>query len=113
METSDRHAGFDSFEVILCFENNSWLFSTYAETFQVEDALDKAEDEFLIHSALHDLSMPRATSAFVLTERGKHFYSKRNGRWQTAAAMPSPASGEVIAFSAGERQAGNARATAH
>ncbi len=115
MQMSD-HSGFDFFEVILCFENNSWLFSTYAKTFQIEDALDKAEDEFLIHSALHDLTMPRATSAYVLTDFGKHFYSKRNGAWQTtgASAMPTPASADkIVAFPLGAGQAGNARAAKH
>jgi hypothetical protein len=90
METQDRHAQSHLIEVILCFENNSWLFSTYAKSIQIEDALDKAEDEFLIHTALHDIRTPKATSAYVLTESGKYFVSKQNGKWQTSSALAAP-----------------------
>ncbi len=110
MEMQDRHAGADFFEVILCFENNTWLFSTYAQSFQIEDALDKAEDEFLIHTALHDISTPRATSAYVLTDFGKHFFSKRNGKWQTSNA---DAADRIVAFPVSDKGAAGARATAH
>jgi hypothetical protein len=115
METAHSHPA-DFCEVILCCENNSWLFSTYAQAFQIEDALDKAEDEFLIHTSLHDIRLPKATSAYVLTDFGKHFFSKRNGTWQTAGAAATPvaaASDTVMAFPPGDRLLDYARAAAH
>jgi hypothetical protein len=116
METAHLHPAADFCEVILCCENNSWLFSTYAQAFEVEDALDKAEDEFLIHTALHDIRLPKATSAYVLTDFGKHFFSKRNGKWQTAGAAVitvGAAADKVIAFPLGDRLADYARGAAH
>jgi hypothetical protein len=117
METQDRHAGANFFEVILCFENNSWLFSTYARSAGIEDALDKAEDEFLIHTVLHDIRLPKATSAYVLTEVGKYFFSKRNGKWQTSSAASAPLLPDVadmiIPFQMSSRNKVETSATVH
>ena len=71
------------------------MFSTYAHTFQVAAALEQAEDELFIHSALHDIGVVKATFAYVLTEYGRHCYAKRNGEWQPApvlseATSPAP-----------------------
>jgi hypothetical protein len=116
MDMAHSHSAADFCEIILCCENNSWLFSTYAQAFQIEDALDKAEDEFLIHTALHDIRLPKATSAYVLTDIGKHFFSKRDGKWQTAGAAAMPLvvpSEKVIAFPPGARLLDFARGAAH
>jgi hypothetical protein len=117
METQDRHAGPNLFEVILCFENNTWLFSTYARSEGIEGALDKAEDEFLIHTSLHDISMPKATSAYVLTDVGKYFVSKHNGKWQTTSAASAPLLPDVadmiVPFPMSARSKPEASATVH
>ncbi len=84
MQTIDREPSL--YEVILCCENNSWLFSTYAHTARIEAALEQAEDEFLIHTSLHDIGIVKASSAYVLTEFESHYFSKRNGKWQTASS---------------------------
>jgi hypothetical protein len=80
----------DVFEVILCFENNSWLFSTYAKAYRPEKAVERAEDEFIIHSARHELRYAKPTSAYVLSGVGNRFFSKKNGKWQTVAASACP-----------------------
>ncbi len=114
MQTIDRAPGPNCFEVILCFENNSWLFSTYADTFQVEAALEQAEDEFFIHSSLHDIGAVKASSAFVLTEYGNHYFSKRNGKWQTASSSSgqgSAVASRIIPFPVGDTSREGARTT--
>jgi hypothetical protein len=97
---ASRKPASDVFEVILCFENNSWLFSTYAEGQRPEKAVEKAEDEFIIHSTLHELRYAKPTSAYVLSGVGNRFFSKRNGKWQTAAvaACPLPPAARDIVF---------------
>ncbi len=84
MKPVDRDLSQDCFEVILCFKNNTWSFSTYTPTFGIKAALQQAEDEFLIHSSLHDMQLLEACSACVLTGFGRHFFSKQNGEWRIA-----------------------------
>jgi hypothetical protein len=102
MKTVDPDPSQDCFEVILCFENDAWSFSTYTPTFEIKTALQQAEDEFLIHSSLHDINLLEARAACVLTGFGRHFFSKQNGRWRIAAhadAVPAAAH-KSIAFQA-------------
>jgi hypothetical protein len=115
MEALDHQTGPDFFEVILYSDKNSWLFSTYADTFQVEAALKQAEDEFFIHSALHDIGSVKASAAYVLTSYGRHFYAKRNGKWQPDAPSSSlvPADAQkIVQFRAGDMNAGSEGAAA-
>jgi hypothetical protein len=83
MHTSVQNAQQQVFEVILYSEGRSWLFSTYAQASKEQEALERAETEFTVHSAHHRLSHRRmeATSAHVLNETDNRTFAKRNGRW--------------------------------
>ncbi len=101
MNFADKDQDQDCFEVILCFKNNTWSFSTYTPTFEIKAALLQAEDEFLIHSSLHDIQLLEACSACVLTGFGRHFFAKKNGNWLLAPRFEvSTAARNSIAFEA-------------
>jgi hypothetical protein len=74
------------FEVILYFEDNSWLFSTCAQATRLQEALERAENEFSIHSTHHQLGnrKMKATSAHVIDSNNNHSFTKRDGKWQPA-----------------------------
>jgi hypothetical protein len=78
------------FEVILYFEGSSWLFSTSAQASRLQEALERAEQEFSIHSMHHRLGSRRmkATSAHVFDASDNHSFTKRNGKWQPAHLTP-------------------------
>jgi hypothetical protein len=48
------------FEVIICFENSSWLFSTSAYSSHSKAALEFAEREFSVHALHHSLGKQKA-----------------------------------------------------
>lgn len=99
MDFVDHDRDQDCFEVILCFKNNTWSFSTYTPTFEIRAALQQAEDEFLIHSSLHDIQLLEACSACVLTGFGRHYFAKKNGNWCLAPRFEaSTAAQKSIAF---------------
>lgn len=74
------------FEIILRADDNSWSFSTFADAPFRQEALERAEKEFFVHTAHHELGRMKlnATSAYVVYDRDERFYTKRNGRWQPA-----------------------------
>ncbi len=73
-----------NFEIILYSEGETWLFSTYAQASKLQEALERAEREFCVHSAHHRLSHRRleAASAHVFDESDDHAFTKQNGKWQ-------------------------------
>jgi hypothetical protein len=84
MQSSAQNAQQQVFEVVLYAEGRSWLFSTSARASKVQDALERAETEFSVHSAYHRLSHRKieATSAHVFDESDNHAFTKQNGKWQ-------------------------------
>jgi hypothetical protein len=86
MQAIEQKAQLNLFEVILYFEGNSWLFSTCAETTRLQEALERAEREFSVHSMHHQLGnrKMKATSAYVFDADDNHSFTKRDGKWQLA-----------------------------
>jgi hypothetical protein len=84
MQPIEQRADPNLFEVILYFDDNSWLFSTLARASLVQEALEQAEKEFSVHSFHHQLSGMRgkATSAYVIHASDDHSFAKRDGKWQ-------------------------------
>ena len=82
MPQACRESELRHFEVILYFENNSWLFSTCAYSFHRRAALEVAERNLSIHALHHKLGIVRAGSACVLDQFDNYYFAKRNGRWQ-------------------------------
>jgi len=84
MQTFEQRAEPNLFEVILYFEGNSWLFSTFAHASLMQEALEQAEREFSAHSFHHQLGDARAkaTSAYVIHATDDHSFAKRDGKWQ-------------------------------
>lgn len=86
MQTVERQTEPGQFEVILYFEGNSWLFSTFARGSLMQEVLDLAEKEFSVHSLHHELGNTRfkVTSAYLIHDRYDRYFTKRNGKWQLA-----------------------------
>jgi len=87
MQTLERETEPGDFEVILYFEGNSWLFSTFARGSLMQEVLDQAEKEFSVHSVMHHElgnNKFKVTSAYLIHDRYDHYFAKRNGRWQLA-----------------------------
>ena len=98
MQTAGQSADPSLFEVILYFEGNSWLFSTFAQASIMQDAIEQAEKEFSVHSFHHQLgdTKAKATSAYVIQLRRRPLLCEM--RWKVAAyALTglSPRRGEV------------------
>ncbi len=106
MQTIEQETESDLFEVILYFEGNSWLFSTFAQAALMQEALERAEKEFSVHSMHHQLGNRtfKATSAYVVRACDDHSFAKRNGKWQAAQgpAKEQAASRKGVSFSLGE-----------
>jgi hypothetical protein len=85
MHPTEQQGELDLFEVILQF-GNSWQFSTFAQGCRVQEALERAEREFSVHSLHHQLHNVRAkiTSAQVIRACDRHSFAKHDGRWQLA-----------------------------
>jgi hypothetical protein len=81
MQTIEQKSQPDLFEVVLCIEGDSWLFSTCAEATRLQEALERAEKEFSVHSMHHQLGNRRmeATSAYVRDAEDHHSFAKRDG----------------------------------
>ena len=79
-----------NFEVILY--SPSWRFSTFAECFCAQAALETAEKNHLAHAAAHNAYGfdAQATSAFVISGGEKRFFRRRNGEWQIATYPAVP-----------------------
>jgi hypothetical protein len=82
MQEAHQGSGPRIFEVILYFENSSWLFSTCAYSSHSKAALEFAEREFSVHALHHSLGKLRARSACVMDQINNYYFDKRNGRWQ-------------------------------
>ena len=84
MQTIEQRADPSLFEVVLYFEGNSWLFSTFARASIEQEALEQAEREFTVHSFHHQLgdTKAKATSAHVIHASDGHSFAKRDGKWQ-------------------------------
>ncbi len=80
------------FEVILCFKNKSWLFSTCAYSSHSKAALEFAEKQFSVHALHHKLGNIKASFACVMDQLDDYYFAKRNGRWliSTHQARPMP-----------------------
>jgi len=94
MQTIEPEAEPGQFEVILYFEDNSWLFSTFAHGSLMQEALERAEKQFSVHSVHHDLGNRKlkATSAYLIHERFDRRFTKRDGKWQLAQPAENPSS---------------------
>ncbi len=86
MQTIERETEANYCEVILCFESNSWAFSTFSSGSLMQEVLDRAEKQFSVHSIHHELGNIRfkVTSACVTHDRHDYHFTKRDGRWQLA-----------------------------
>ncbi len=86
MQSIGQETGSDLFEVILYFEGNSWSFSTFAEASLMQEALERAEKEFFIHSLQHQLGTRtfKVASAYVIRASDGRSLAKHNGKWQLA-----------------------------
>ena len=82
MPQARQGSGPDLFEVILYFDNNLWLFSTYAYSPHMRAALEFAEREFSVHALHHKLGAVRARSACVTDQLDNYYFARKNGRWQ-------------------------------
>jgi hypothetical protein len=82
MQQAHQGSGPGIFEVILYFEDSSWLFSTSAYSSHSKAALEFAEREFSVHALHHNLGKIRARSACVMDQINNYYFAKRNGRWQ-------------------------------
>jgi hypothetical protein len=95
MQTLERETEPGNFEVILYFEGNSWLFSTFARGSLMLEVLDQAEKEFSVHLAVHHElgnNKFKVTSAYLIHDRYDFYFAKRNGKWQLAhPSMEHPA----------------------
>jgi hypothetical protein len=89
METTEKNTQQSLFEVVLYAEGKSWLFSTCARASKAQEALERAETEFSVHSAHHRLSHKRieATSAYVFHAMDDHSFTKRGGKWMSASRV--------------------------
>jgi len=106
MQTIEQETEADLFEVVLYFEGNSWLFSTFAHASFMQEALERAEKEFSVHSSHHQLGGKKfkATAAYVIRARDDHSFAKGNGTFQPAQgpAREQAASRKGVSFSLGE-----------
>ena len=97
MPQARQGSGADLFEVILYFENNLWLFSTYAYSPHSRAALEFAEREFSVHALCHKLGKVRAHSACVTDQLDHYYFARKNGRWRIESnrsrSRPSQATG--------------------
>ncbi len=86
MQTIEQKTQPNLFEVVLYFKGNSWFFSTCAQASLLQEALERAEAEFSIHSMHHQLGNTKieATSAYVIHACDNHSFTKRDGKWQLA-----------------------------
>jgi nitroreductase len=82
MPQDPRVSGPLLFEVVLYFDSNLWLFSTYAYSSHSRAALEFAEREFSVHALRHKLGKVRARSAWVTDQFNNYYFAKKNGRWQ-------------------------------
>jgi hypothetical protein len=87
---SSSRTGPGIFEVIICFENSSWLFSTSAYSSHSKAALEFAEREFSVHALHHSLGKQKARSACVMDQINNYYFAKRNGRWQIDTRQAGP-----------------------
>ena len=85
MQPSKQERELDLFEVILQFEDNSWQFSTFAQASRMQEALERAEREFSVHSLHHQLGdiKGKATAAVIRASDDQSF-AKRDGKWLPA-----------------------------
>jgi hypothetical protein len=90
MQQAHQGSGPGIFEVVLCFENSSWLFSTCAYSSHSKAALEFAERGFSVHALHHNLGKLRARFACVLDQINNHYFAKRNGRWQIDTRQAGP-----------------------
>lgn len=94
MQAPEQETEPDLFEVVLYFEGNSWAFSTCAYAALMQEALERAEKEFSVHSLHHQLGHAKlkATSAYVIGDYD-HYFTKLDGKWQLSncAARHTPA----------------------
>jgi hypothetical protein len=89
MQIIDQQEDLDLFEVILQFEGNSWRFSTFAQGCRMQEALERAEREFSVHSLHHKLHNVRAkiTSAQVIRACDGRSFAKHDGKWRLAHSL--------------------------
>ncbi len=106
MQTIEQETEADLFEVVLYFEGNSWLFSTFAHASFMQEALERAEKEFSVHSLYHQLGGKKfkATAAYVMRARDDRSFTKRDGKWRAAQgpAGEQATSRKGVSFSLGE-----------
>ena len=90
MQQPHQRSGPGFFEVVLYFENSSWLFSACAYSSHSRAALEFAEREFSVHALHHNLGKVRARSACVTDQFDNYYFAKRNGRWQIDTRQAGP-----------------------
>jgi hypothetical protein len=90
MQQARQESGPGIFEVILYFENSSWLFSTSAYSSHSKAALEFAEREFSVHALHHSLGKLTARTACVMDQINNYYFAKRNGRWQIDTRQAGP-----------------------
>ncbi len=86
MQMIEQKAQPNLFEVTLYFEGDLWSFSTSAQATRFQEALERAEKDFSIHSMHHRLSnrKMKATSAFVFSANDNQSFTKQDGKWRPA-----------------------------
>ena len=88
MRANEQQGELELFQVVLQFEGNSWQFSTFAQGCRMQEALERAEKEFSVHSLHHQLGdvKAKATSAHVIRACDDRSFAKLNGKWQLSQA---------------------------
>ena len=81
-----------NYEIIIY--SGSWLFSTFAQCFCAQTALDAAEEDLQAHARQHKLQSleGQATSAYVINGGESNFFRRRDGEWHRAQYPAVPGS---------------------